>query len=57
MTQQDVDNAYNEWRKAAEQAPVGGTPAVEALWQRFARMDKELNGVVGKSYAKGRGAR
>lgn len=57
MTQQEVDQLYNEWREAAEQAPVGGTPAVEALWQRFTRADKELNGIVGKSYAKGRGGR
>lgn len=55
MTQQEIDQAYSEWREAALQSPVGGTPAVEALWQRFARMDKELNGVIGKSYAKGRG--
>lgn len=57
MTQQDVDDAYNEWREAAAAAQVGGTPAVEALWQRFVRMDKELNGIIGKSYAKGREGR
>lgn len=43
-TQADVDQAYRNWLAAANAASVGGTPAVEALWQRFARLDDEVNG-------------
>lgn len=38
-TQRDVDDAYDDWKRAAKKASVGGTPVVEAFWQRYCRID------------------
>jgi len=46
VTQRDVDDAYTDWARAARDAPVGGTPVVEAFWRRFCRLDDEVNGKV-----------
>jgi hypothetical protein len=42
VTRREVDEAYEEWSRAAMEAPIGGTPAVEELWKRYCRLDGEL---------------
>jgi hypothetical protein len=34
----EAETVYREWEAAARAAPVGGSPAVEALWKRYCKL-------------------
>lgn len=47
VTKQEVNTAYQDWKKAANEEPIGDREThrtrVERLWQKFCRLYRELS--------------